>query len=157
MHLVQAAIENMETLGIHQWDELYPAREVFADDISKGQLHVGVVDGVFAVIYVVNQECDVEYENGNWEYPDDRYCAIHRLCVNPAFQHQGLARRTIEYIEKQFIEAGFQTLRLDAFSENPRALKLYYGLGYKTVGFADWRKGRFFLMEKHLFRSSRSV
>jgi len=147
---VHAAIVHMEALGIHQWDELYPTREDFADDISKEQLHIGIVDGVIAVIYVVNQACDEGYENGNWEYPNDRYCIIHRLCVNPAFQHQGIARRTIEHAEKQIVDNGFQSVRLDAFSENPWALKLYHGLGYKKVGHVDWRKGRFYLMEKHL-------
>lgn len=148
--LVKAAIANMDASGIHQWDELYPTREDLADDINKEQLLVGTVDDVIAVICVVNQECDVEYDNGKWQYPDDRYCVIHRLCVNPAFQHQGLARRTIEYAEKQIREDGFQSVRLDAFSENPWALKLYDSHGYKAVGFADWRKGRFYLMEKRL-------
>lgn len=40
--------------------------------------------------------------------------------------------------------------RLDAFTENPFALKLYDNLGYSRVGYADWRKGRFYLMEKYL-------
>jgi ribosomal protein S18 acetylase RimI-like enzyme len=149
-HLVLAAIAQMDVLGIHQWDELYPAREDFADDIRKEQLQIGIVNDVIAVIFVVNQECDGEYENGFWEYPNDRHCIIHRLCVNPAFQHQGIAKRTIEYAENQIMDNGFQAVRLDVFAENPWAMKLYEGLGYRKVGFADWRKGRFYLMEKHL-------
>lgn len=149
-NLVQAAITHMDESGIHQWDELYPTREDFANDISKKQLYIGIVDGVIAVIYVVNRDCDEEYENGIWEYPNDTYCIIHRLCVNPLFQHQGIARKTVEYAEKQIMNNGFQSVRLDVFKENPWALKLYDGLGYKKVGYADWRKGRFYLMEKHL-------
>ena len=39
---------------------------------------------------------------------------------------------------------------MDVFSENPFALKLYKRNGYQVRGCADWRKGRFFLMEKSL-------
>ncbi len=37
---------------------------------------------------------------------------------------------------------------LSKIKEN--ALKLYKNLGYKIVGYADWRMGRFYLMEKFL-------
>jgi ribosomal protein S18 acetylase RimI-like enzyme len=42
------------------------------------------------------------------------------------------------------------TVRLDAFSHNPAALKLYRRLNYCEVGFVDFRKGRFILFEKKL-------
>lgn len=56
----------------------------------------------------------------------------------------------MQYIEKEVSSMGFQAIRLDAFTENPFALKLYDNLGYSRVGYADWRKGRFYLMEKYL-------
>ena len=45
---------------------------------------------------------------------------------------------------------GYQSIRLDVFSENPFAQKLYRKNGYVTRGSAEWRKGRFDLMEKIL-------
>ena len=45
---------------------------------------------------------------------------------------------------------GIKAIRLDAFTENPVALSLYEKLGYSIAGYADWRKGRFALMEKKL-------
>jgi ribosomal protein S18 acetylase RimI-like enzyme len=148
--LVLAAIARMEAMGVHQWDDLYPTRKDFADDIGLGQLTVGTVGGVIAVVYVVNCDCDEDYELAAWERPNDRYCVIHRLCVHPLFQHRGLARQSVEHAERQCRDQGFQSVRLDVFQENPWARKLYDGLGYKSVGYADWRKGRFYLLEKHL-------
>lgn len=153
-NLVQAAIAHLDAMGIHQWDALYPAREDFAEDIGKRQLHVGILDGGIAVTFTVNLDCDGEYGNSLWEYPDDRYCVIHRLCVHPDVQHQGIARRSIEYAERQIRNSGFQSVRLDVFMGNPWALKLYDDLGYRKVGHADWRKGRFLILEKHLAESS---
>lgn len=101
-------------------------------------------------VYVLNQECDEEYQNGNWNYPNARYYIIHRLCVNPKFQNQGIARQVMQHIEKELQNKGIESIRLDAFTENPYSLKLYQSLGYAITGHADWRKGRFYLMEKSL-------
>ena len=45
---------------------------------------------------------------------------------------------------------GYESVRLDVFTKNPFAQKLYRNNGYKVRGYADWRKGRFDLMEKEL-------
>jgi len=41
-------------------------------------------------------------------------------------------------------------IRLDSYSKNSYAVKLYDKLGYTVVGHACWRKGRFDLREKKL-------
>ena len=74
---------------------------------------------------------------------------ILKLCVNPIFQNKGIAKSTLLHIERQLIAKGIHVIRLDVFSNNPFAIKLYHSLGYSEVGYADWRKGRFFLMEKY--------
>lgn len=111
---------------------------------------MGIISGRIASIYVLNQESDDDYINGRWEYADLPYCVIHRLCVNPDFQNMGVAGRTMKHIEAEVLKMGIKAIRLDAFTENPFALKLYHSLGYRITGYADWRKGRFCLMEKYL-------
>lgn len=54
------------------------------------------------------------------------------------------------HAEEDALSMGFQAIRLDAFSENPFALKLYGNRGYSRAGYADRRKGRFYLMQKYL-------
>lgn len=145
----QAALR-MSEQGIEQWDTLYPTREDFQQDILRGQLTVGLAEGRIVVFYTVNEECDPEYEGAEWKKPDKPHCILHRLCVNSLFQHQGIARQTMEHIEREAAERGYQAIRLDVFSENPHALKLYRGCGFEKVGNARWRKGDFFLMEKYI-------
>ena len=143
-----AAINNMENQGIHQWDEIYPDLPTITEDIAKNQMYIGMIDGKIAVCFVLSEECDEEYKNGKWQWPDSKFCVIHRLCVNPKFQNQGIATQTMEYIEKLCKEAGYDSIRLDCFTENPYSRKLYDKAGYSVVGYADWRKGRFELREK---------
>lgn len=148
--LAQQAVKEMVSQGIDQWDELYPVREDFEQDIQSGQMSLGILGGEIAVIYTINRECEPEYEGAEWESPDKPYCILHRLCVNPIFQNQGIARQTMEYIEREAAAKGEQAIRLDVFSQNPHALNLYQKCGFKKVGTARWRKGEFYLMEKYL-------
>ena len=122
----------------------------FLDDIEKKYLYVGLIDEKISVVYAINMEYDVQYKNGSWEYPDRDFRIIHRLCVNPLYQNQGIAKETLNYIESELKENGVESIRLDVFLENPYALSLYRKNGYKEVGMANWRKGHFYLMEKHL-------
>ena len=95
--IVYDAINVMERDNIFQWDDLYPAKGTFQEDIKKSQLFVGLVNGQIAVIYTLNQEYDKEYENGKWQYKDKPFYIVHRLCVNPTFQNEGIAKSTITY------------------------------------------------------------
>lgn len=148
--LIKNAVANMERDNIFQWDNLYPTKEDFLSDMEKQQLFVGLLDEDISVLYVINKECDRAYESGEWKYPDCEYRVIHRLCVNPNYQNRGIAKNTLLHIERELKKQGVKAIRLDVFSGNPYALSLYVNNGYEKVGYAEWRKGGFFLMEKCL-------
>ena len=148
--LVKNAIDTMEEKGIHQWDEVYPTKEDFLADIKNRDLYAGIVDGKIAVVYAANKCQYEDYFTAKWTYDGDDFCVIHRLCVNPDFQNQGIARITLEHIEDEQKNNGIKSMRLDVFTENPYALRLYEKAGYHKIATADWRKGKFLLMEKAL-------
>ena len=147
---VRAAIEKMIEQEIFQWDEIYPTQEDFLNDAQNNHLYIVEIDEKPAACFVLNKDCDEEYKNGAWTYTGEDYIVIHRLCVNPEFQNQGVGGKTCLGIEKMVKEQGIKAIRLDCFTQNPYSQKMYGKLGYKSVGFADWRKGRFILMEKVL-------
>lgn len=148
--LFEKAIDLMEQQGIHQWDDIYPAKEVFLNDIEKNTLYVATENDKIIAVYVLNQECDEEYHQCEWNNPDESACIIHRLCVSSDFQNKGIGSKVLSHIENQIKDMGYTSIRLDVFSENPYALRLYEKNGYEKRGYADWRKGRFYLMEKTL-------
>lgn len=149
--LIGKAIEHMENQGIHQWDELYPTQEDFSDDIDKNTLYVAAENGKIIAVYAISQECEEEYHNWEWESPDESAYIIHRFCVSPEYQNKGIGSKVLSHIEEQIKSMGYLSIRLDVFAENPYALKLYEKNGYVKRGYADWRKGRFYLMEKTLY------
>ena len=148
--LYGAAAQDMFRQGVDQWDERYPDREILSEDAESGDMVLGFLDGALACAYVVNRECDPEYESGAWEHTEGNYCVLHRLCVNPELQGRGLARQAMAHMESQALEKGFDSVRLDVFSQNLHAQRLYEKLGYKRTGEVRFRKGIFYLMEKGL-------
>ena len=148
--LYGAAARDMFRQGIDQWDERYPDREILAEDVESGDMTLGLLDGELACAYVVNREYDPEYELGAWEHTQGNFCVLHRLCVNPRMQGQGLARQAMARMEETAREQGFDSVRLDVFSQNLHAQRLYERLGYRRTGEVRFRKGIFYLMEKKL-------
>ena len=149
-HIIQLAIQDMNNKDIYQWDEIYPDKRTLLQDINKNELYIGFVDDKLVCAFVMNEECNKDYNNGKWEGKDLTFKIIHRLCVNPEFQNKGIGTATVNYIEEQVKSKNGKSIRLDVFSKNPQAIHLYEKSGYKKVGETDWRKGRFYLMEKIL-------
>ncbi|MGN0738726.1 MAG: GNAT family N-acetyltransferase [Treponema sp.] len=149
---VRNAIKVLDSQGIFQWDEVYPAREDFASDIAREEAFVAEIacgeNKAIAAVFTLNTECDEEYKNGEWKYNGDDFIVIHRLCVNPEFQQKGLGSQICRHIIDEARQNDKKAIRLDAFSQNPLSLRMYEKFGFETVGTADWRKGRFYLMEK---------
>ena len=148
--LYGAAAQDMREKGIDQWDEYYPDREILAEDVESGDMTLGFLDGQLACAWVVNREYDPEYELGAWEHTEGDFCVLHRLCVNPQLQGRGLARQAMARMEKNARDQGFDSVRLDVFSQNLHAQRLYERLGYRRTGEVRFRKGIFYLMDKKL-------
>lgn len=148
--LIKAAIVQMEADGIYQWDDIYPAKEDFINDIEKKSLYLAIDSKKLAAIYVISAESDEAYKNATWENNDESAYILHRFCVSPDYQNKGIGKEVLAHIETQIYEMGYKSIRLDAFTENPYAQRLYRKSGYIVRGYADWRKGRFELMEKKI-------
>ena len=148
--LIRQAIKEMESHGIYQWDDIYPAREDFEEDIEKHTLYLACLNEDLVAIYVISDECDEQYKNGQWKYDEKTAYILHRFCVSPLFQNQGIGKTVLLHVEEQIKEMGYQSVRLDTFTENPFAQRLYRHNGYEPRGHANWRKGMFDLMEKKL-------
>jgi GNAT superfamily N-acetyltransferase len=148
--LFKGAIDRMNQTGILQWDEIYPAPANLNADLAAGQLYVAEIDGgAVAAAVALSEDCHPDYQTAAWQ-GGEPCLIVHRLCVSPDYQGQGIARAVMLWVEKWAKANGYADIRLDAFSQNPYALRMYDRLGYVKRGEALWRKGLFYLMEKPL-------
>ena len=149
MELVARCIEDMRRRGIDQWDDVYPSLQRLALDVAAGTLHLAR-SGEDELVFVLDRTQDPEYADVPWTMTEEPVAVVHRLMVEPRFQGRGHAKQLMELAEQRAAEQGYAGMRLDAFTLNPGALRLYRGLGYREAGEVSFRKGRFKCFEKRL-------
>ena len=151
LNLCKDCTQNMmKKNSIDQWDNVYPNREIFLNDISNGSLYLAVSDNQEAIIacIVLNEHQDPKYAEIKWKHNSEKSAVIHRLMVNPNHEGKGIARDLVKYIEKLAKENQYSSIRLDVFTKNLRAVNFYKNLGYEMAGKVVFRKGEFFCCEK---------
>lgn len=126
--------------GIMQWDNTYPNSAIFERDLSREQLYVLDVQPAMsrstseiAGCIVVSWVSDEEYDQVQWLIPSSTNSYIHRLVIHPLHQRRGHASLLMEFAEKISREKGCESIRLDAFSQNLSALRMYEKLGFRRL------------------------
>ena len=149
LNLVHECIEGMRRKGIDQWDEIYPDRATLERDIDEAAAFVAMLQSVPAGMAVLNDRQEPEYADVPWLY-DGHPAVVHRMMVSPAAEGTGIARALMSHVEARACLLGFDCIRLDASSQNPRAIQFYERAGYRSVGRVKFRKGEFLCFEKPL-------
>lgn len=134
LSLTRACAAHLVASGIYQWNETYPNREVFLNDVEREELYVLTDKGTLQGCIVPTVIKDEEYESVDWIVPEGKHLYIHRLAVHPSYQGKGLAGKLMDYAETLGRESHFDSIRLDTFSRNPRSNALYQRRGYIRCG-----------------------
>ena len=144
MALIHKAVAVMLKNDIDQWDDSYPSREIFAADIAAKTLFKITSGKEIAGIIVLNENQAPEYSAITWQDNKGRPLVVHRLCLLPAFQGKGLARKLMRFAEEYALKNKFSSIRLDTYSKNFIALNLYDSLQYRRTGDVSFRAGKTF-------------
>jgi ribosomal protein S18 acetylase RimI-like enzyme len=146
MDLIRSCVQHMEAQGIQQWDEIYPDETTFAGDIERYELYLLEKEGRIRGFIALNEFQEPAYQDVQWQF-SGKALVVHRLSVDPAAQGQGYARELMQFAYEFAGTHIFETIRLDAYSGNPRAVALYERLGYQKAGTVMFRKGPFYCFE----------
>lgn len=87
-------------------------------------LYVFASLGQVLAVVTIDTQHEGEYNTVRWTTSEPALI-VHRLCVDPEVQGQGTGRRLMEFVERYAVRQRFSSVRLDAYSGNPRALALY--------------------------------
>lgn len=132
--LTKSCAVAMISKGIYQWNEHYPTRERFVQDIKLQELYVLERDTVIVGIVVLTPIMDDEYIPIQWLTDNGNNLYIHRLAVHPNYWGKGYAQQLMDFAESFARDNSYQSVRLDTFSQNPRNQKIYETRGYKRLG-----------------------
>jgi len=148
MGIVHACIDRMRADAIDQWDEVYPNRTSFEQDLTEGTLWVAREGETCRGVMVLNERQDAEYNTVPWRYRHGPILVVHRLAVDPAVQGRRIASQLMDFAEAYAETHAFAAIRLDAFGDSSRAVRLYKKRDYRIAGEVRFRKGIFKLFEK---------
>lgn len=123
----------LEAAGVSQWDDVYPTRETVEGDVARGSLFVLEHAGRCVAAVTLDVSQSPEYESVEWT-TSEPVLVVHRLCVDPAEQGKGHARRLMDFAEEYAVANGFASIRLDAYTGNERSVDLYRRRGYRAAG-----------------------
>lgn len=133
--MTRLCAQDLISKGIHQWDQNYPDLTTIQNDISKAQLYTYKIGDKITGIVVLNEVQDPEYADLQWvTSSDSRNLVVHRLAVHPHYQGKGIARKLMDFAEIFAKEQGYDSIRLDTFSQNSRNQKFYDNRGYQLTG-----------------------
>lgn len=132
--LTKACAKFMVSKGIYQWNEHYPSKAVFKNDIARNELYVLKEQDKIIATIVISTLMDAEYEEVQWLTPSKNNLYIHRLAVHPDAQGKGNARKLMDYALAYAKTKKIHSLRLDTFSQNTRNHTFYKARGYKRLG-----------------------
>ena len=119
---------------------LHPTDGMILDYIRSGAMFTSEDKGKILCAFALTPSQGSDYHGTGWEraLADDEVAVVHLLCVNPAYQHQGIGRRVMELAIDLALEMGKKALRLDALACNTPAQRLYESLGFQKRGIAHW-------------------
>lgn len=132
-NIIDRCRASLRQRGIFQWDMVYPTRETAVQDMNVGGLYVLTSLGQVLAVVTIDTQHEDEYNTVRWTTSEPALI-VHRLCVDPEVQGQGIGRRLMEFVEQYAVRQRFSSVRLDAYSGNPRALALYRQRGYRQAG-----------------------
>ena len=131
--IAEACAKNMIENNIFQWNDKYPSRGIFKDDIKNKSLYVSKINQEVVGCIMLSSFKDDVYKSVNWITPDEYNLYIHRLAVHPIFQKKGIARKMMDFAEDFAKSNNYISIRLDTFSQNPRNNKFYKSRGYNKL------------------------
>jgi ribosomal protein S18 acetylase RimI-like enzyme len=133
LNITKACARAMIGKGIFQWNENYPNREAFEQDVVREELYVLLDAEAIIGCMVISSHMDEEYKSLTWLTPNTQNLYIHRFAIHPTQQGTGKARFFMEFAEQFAIENAYCSIRLDTFSKNHRNQKFYELRGYKKL------------------------
>ncbi len=137
MEAVEASREVLRLQGNGQWQDGYPNKDDFVNDIKNGRLFVTYEDdpneiiGVCALTY--REEDYHHLYEGEW-LTNLPYMVMHRVAIKEKYRNQGYGKKLFEVFIEQAKKEGFNSLRIDTHEGNKVMRHLIESFGFVYCG-----------------------
>lgn len=136
--LFEEARGTIAALGIDQWQNGYPSREVILRDIESGESFLVEENGVLVATFVMLKGEEPTYReifNGEWMMgKDGAYTAIHRFAIAKTRRGDGIAEDILDFAARHTLTIGKHSLRIDTHEGNSPMRRMLERNGFSYVG-----------------------
>lgn len=143
MSIVSDAQLSLCELGIDQWQDGYPSKEVIVEDIASEVGYVYCLGDIvvgYAAIVLDGEETYSQIPDTEWCTTAD-YVVVHRLCVRRNYTKAGVAKALMRYAAQVAQESGYTGFRIDTHRGNVRMLAMLEKFGFKYAGIIYYDSG----------------
>ena len=137
MEILNKTKSEMHLYNNFQWDESYPRRSDFINDIKKENLYSIEVDGDLAGFVCLNNIEPIEYKQLNWSCKGTAM-VIHRMSVNPKFRGIGIGTKLMKFAQEIANKNNIKYLKTDTYSLNIKMNNLLKKCGYNFIGYTSF-------------------
>ena len=134
MQVYKSCVKGMIAMGIDQWDESYPNRDIIQEDLEKGDYYVGLIENEIVAGIKIDKCQDPTYLTIDWTDETNNFMVVHRLCSKTSVWGKGIGKQMMEFAENLAKDKGCVSMRLDTYVNNPKAIAFYKHIGYKQLG-----------------------
>ena len=147
LEIIEKAKIELNKLGLDQWQNGYPNKEVIENDVKLGisyvledieknrnELESENLKKILGTI-VLSPEKEEPYSKieGKW-ITDDDYMVIHRLAVDFDMKNKGIATKILEFSEEVCVENRILSLKADTHENNEPMKRLLEKNGFSFCG-----------------------
>ena len=150
MLMYKSCVKGMLANNIDQWDETYPNSGVIMEDLIAQTYFVAIEKNIIIGGINIDQNQDKTYLDIDWSDTSNQFLVVHRLAVKVEFWNDGIGKSLMLFTENLVIEKGLNSIRLDTYSGNPKAMEFYRRLGYRELGSINLKpdKNEYYCFEK---------
>ena len=130
LQITRLCAREMESRKVFQWNEHYPDRQSFVNDINNSELYVYCIKDMAVGCVSICALMDEVYHKVAWKTNGKNSVYVHRLAVDPKHQQQGIGSKLMDFVENESKLNGMKSIRLDTFSQNKVNQNFYEQRGY---------------------------
>lgn len=139
MTIFDEARGTIATLGINQWQDGYPNREVIAEDIAHSRSYAVELDGEVCGTFVIVDDGEITYDriyDGHWLTGDENqsYVAIHRVAISVKRRGGGISTAIINYANEYAKSLERESMRIDTHEGNVVMRRMLEKNGFTHCG-----------------------
>ena len=142
MSMYNSCVNGMIHMGIDQWDETYPNRNIILEDLKQKTYFVAIKDSLIVGGVNIDALQDDSYLSINWKDKKNAFLSVHRLAVDKKYWDQNIGKNLMLFAEELVKKKKLNSIRLDTYSGNPKAMNFYKQLGYHQLGYIYLKEGK---------------